>query len=39
VAQKYRLRVPADHPIELQPLVTLRPRYGVKVVLETRDKK
>ena len=36
VAQKYRLRVPASHPIGLQPLVTLRPRYGVKVVLEQR---
>ena len=36
-AQKYRLRVPPDHPIELQPLVTLRPRYGVKVALELRE--
>jgi cytochrome P450 len=36
VAQKYRLRVPPDHPIELQPLVTLRPLYGVKVALEPR---
>jgi cytochrome P450 len=36
VAQKYRLRVPPDHAIELHPLVTLRPRYGVKVALEPR---
>jgi cytochrome P450 len=36
VAQKYSLRVPSEHPIELQPLVTLRPRYGVKVALEPR---
>jgi cytochrome P450 len=36
VAQKYRLRVPADHPVELQPLVTLRSRYGMKVRLEQR---
>jgi cytochrome P450 len=36
VARKYRLRVLADHPIEPQPLVTLRPRYGVKVALEPR---
>ena len=36
IAQKYRLRVPPQHPIELQPLVTLRPRYGVKVALERR---
>jgi cytochrome P450 len=38
VAQKYRLRVPPDHRIELQPLVTLRPRYGVKVILQPRRK-
>jgi cytochrome P450 len=36
VAQKYRLRVLANHPIGLQPLVTLRPRYGLKVTLERR---
>ena len=36
VAQRYRLRVVPNHPIELQPLVTLRPRYGVKVTLERR---
>jgi len=34
VAQRYRLRLTPGHPIELQPLVTLRPRYGVKVTLE-----
>lgn len=36
VAQNYCLRVPKEHPIELQPLVTLRPRYGVKVFLKRR---
>jgi cytochrome P450 len=36
VAQKYSLRVPADHPVEPQPLVTLRSRYGMKVRLEKR---
>jgi cytochrome P450 len=36
IAQKYRLRVLVDHPVELQPLITLRPRYGIKVVLEKR---
>jgi cytochrome P450 len=38
IAQKYRLRVLQDHPIVLQPLVTLRPRYGVKVALQRRLK-
>jgi cytochrome P450 len=36
VAQRYRLRLLPNHPIETQPLVTLRPHYGVKVVLEQR---
>src|SRR5258708_38179892 len=36
VAQRYRLRLVENHPIELQPLVTLRPRHGVKVILEPR---
>jgi cytochrome P450 len=36
VAQNYRLRVLANHPVELQPLVTLRSRYGMKVTLEQR---
>jgi cytochrome P450 len=39
VAQKYRLRVLANHPIGLQPLVTLRPRYGLKVTLERESEK
>lgn len=37
VAQKYRLRLVPNHPIDLQPLVTLRPRNGVKVTLEPRE--
>lgn len=36
VAQRYRLRVSASHPVVLQPLVTLRSRYGMQVVLEQR---
>jgi cytochrome P450 len=36
VAQRYRLRLVPNHPIEVNPLVTLRPRYGVKVTLERR---
>ena len=34
LAQRYRLRLVPDHPIEMQPLVTLRPRDGVKVVAQ-----
>jgi cytochrome P450 len=36
VAQRYRLRMVPNHRIELQPLITLRARYGVKVTLERR---
>ncbi len=36
VAQRYRLRLAPGHPIELQPLVTLRARHGVRVTLERR---
>ena len=34
VAQKYRLRMAPGHPVEPRALVTLRPRYGLKMTLE-----
>ena len=36
VAQRYRLLLDASHRVEPNPLVTLRPRNGVKVILERR---
>jgi cytochrome P450 len=36
VAQRCRLRLVPGHPIEPQGLISLRPRYGVKVTLENR---
>jgi cytochrome P450 len=36
VAQRYRMHLVPNHPVELQPLVTLRPRYGIKMTLERR---
>jgi cytochrome P450 len=36
VAQRYRLRVVPDHPIEAEPLITLRLRHGLRVRLERR---
>src|SRR5262249_1308161 len=36
VAQRYRLRLKAGHPIEPQGLITLRPRYGMPMTLELR---
>ncbi|HEY2106447.1 MAG TPA: cytochrome P450, partial [Candidatus Binataceae bacterium] len=34
IAQHYRLRLVPGHLVEMQPLITLRPRYGVKVVAQ-----
>jgi cytochrome P450 len=36
VAQRYRLRLKAGHPIEPQGLITLRPRYGMPMTIERR---
>ena len=36
LAQHYRLRLVPGHPVEPQGLISLRPRYGVKVTLESR---
>jgi cytochrome P450 len=36
LAQRYRLRILPDHPVEPQGLITLRPRYGLKATLENR---
>jgi len=36
VAQRYRLRLKAGHPIEPQGLITLRPRYGMPMTIELR---
>lgn len=36
LAQNWRMRLVPGHPVELQPLVTLRPRYGMRMRLERR---
>lgn len=36
IAQRYRLRLAAGHPVEPQGLITLRPRYGVMMRRERR---
>ncbi|MBS1789378.1 MAG: cytochrome P450 [Acidobacteria bacterium] len=36
LAQKWRMRLVPGHPVELHPLVTLRPKYGMKMILERR---
>jgi cytochrome P450 len=36
IAQRYRLKLKAGHPIEPQGLITLRPRHGMPMILEQR---
>jgi cytochrome P450 len=36
IAQKWKLRLVPGHKVELQPLITLRPRHGMKMTLEPR---
>lgn len=37
LAQRWRLRLVPGHPVEPQALITLRPRYGMKMVLDERS--
>lgn len=36
IAQRFRMRLAPGHPVELQPIVTLRPKYGMRMILEPR---
>ena len=36
LAQKWRMRLVPDHRVEVQPLITLRPKYGMRMTLEKR---
>src|SRR5438445_4298963 len=38
IARKFRLRLVANHPVAPLASITLRPRHGVRVVLESREK-
>jgi cytochrome P450 len=37
LAQRWRLKVVEDHPIALQPKITLRPKHGIQIILEPRQ--
>jgi len=39
IARKFRLRLAANHPVVPLASITLRPRHGVRVTLESRQKK
>ena len=36
LVSRYRLRLVPDHPIATAPLITLRPRYGLKMTVTRR---
>ena len=36
LGQKWKLRLVSDHPVEPEPLITLRPKYGIRMSLEAR---
>ena len=35
IAQQYELELVPDHPVELEPLITLRPKHGMMMTLRT----
>jgi cytochrome P450 len=37
IAQKFSFRMVAGHPVVPEPLVTLRPRYGIQMTLHARN--
>jgi cytochrome P450 len=36
IGQNWKLRLAPGHPVEIRPLITLRPKFGMKMVLESR---
>jgi cytochrome P450 len=38
VAQRFRMRLVPGHPVTPLPSITLRPRHGIRVVLESRQR-
>jgi cytochrome P450 len=38
VAQSWKMRLVEGHPVEPHPMITLRPKYGMKMIVERRSK-
>jgi cytochrome P450 len=36
LGQKFRLKLVPGHPVEPEPLITLRPRHGMRMLVEAR---
>jgi hypothetical protein len=39
IAQKWKLQLVPGHRVEPEPLITLRPKYGMRMQVEARDHK
>lgn len=39
LAQKWRMRLAPGHPVQVQPLITLRPKHGMRMTLERRQQR
>lgn len=37
IAQKWRMRLVPNHPIELRPVITLRPKHGMRMTVHERE--
>jgi hypothetical protein len=38
IDQKWKLKLLPGHPVEPEPLITLRPKYGMRMLLQAREK-
>jgi cytochrome P450 len=38
IAQRYQLRLVPGHPVEPQMKVTLRPKYGLRMTIQRRER-
>jgi cytochrome P450 len=36
IVQRWKLRLVPDHPVALQPIITLRPKYGMRMRVDPR---
>ncbi len=37
IAQKWKLKLVPEHPVEPEPLITLRPKYGMRMHVQSRE--
>jgi cytochrome P450 len=39
LAQKWRMRLVPDQRVEVRPVITLRPKHGIKMIVESKDER